>query len=187
MTQTLLAGMLLGVLSRIEERAPGFSLGISSDAAWLTTAFLAGVLSQGSTLLTGAARGAASLTAANSAYYALIASTEPGIRLADVAGPPLVWLSLGGAGGGLMALSGHLWRTRPAGTARLASAVPLAAVCIAEGITSLRGGPLTDLPALLVGVLLLTVSARNASPATTALAAAIPAATYIWHLETFLP
>ena len=39
---SVLVGVALGVLSRIEETTAGFSAGISSDSAWVAVAFLLG-------------------------------------------------------------------------------------------------------------------------------------------------
>jgi hypothetical protein len=141
-------GLLLGVLSRVEEVTDGLSLGISSDSAWCAAAFAAG----------SARRGALLLTAANAGYYAWIAVLQPELPLAAAAGPVEAWLGLGLAAGVVFGVTGGAWR-RGAG---LPVAVPLALVLVLEGGDALRGGPLTHAPGLLAGVALAVASAGSA-------------------------
>ena len=82
-------GAVLGVLSRVEERADGFFLAISTDTTWCAVAFLAG----------RPLRAVAALTAANASYYAYVAVTQPQLPLSAVAGSPLRWFALGVAAG----------------------------------------------------------------------------------------
>lgn len=85
----LLAGIALGVLSRIEEVTDGFFLCISTYTTWCATAYLAGT----------PLRAVLALTTANASYYAYVALTQPGVPLAAVAGPVEKWLVLGVAAG----------------------------------------------------------------------------------------
>jgi len=151
----------VGLLSRVEETTSGLSLGISSNATWLAVAFAAGALRRRTIVPRAAAAGALALTAANASYYAWIAATEPGTELASVAGSPFVWLVLGAAGGAVFASAGHLWATQRA-VVRVLAAVPLAGVCIADGITALTGGPAADAVGLAVGAALPIASAASA-------------------------
>ena len=134
-----LGAVLLGVLSRVEETSE-LSLGISTDAAWVALAFVAGAVLRGRTAARAALCGALVLTLANLAYYAWIAAEEPGVDLTAVAGPPLRWLILGVAGGALFAVAGRWW-SGSSGVPRVLASLPLAGVCIADGITALDGGP----------------------------------------------
>lgn len=104
----LLAGTALGVVSRIDERSDAFA-GVSTHAVWLVAAFAAGGIAARSPW-GGATAGGTALTAANLAYYAWIATTEPGTELASVAGPPAQWLALGIASGAPLGLAGTLAR-----------------------------------------------------------------------------
>jgi hypothetical protein len=85
----LLAGVALGVLSRVEEVTDGLFLCISTYTTWCATAYLVG--SPGRAVL--------ALTTANAGYYAYVAATEPGVPLWMVAGPPVKWYLLGVAAG----------------------------------------------------------------------------------------
>ena len=82
-------GLLLGVLSRVEETVDGFFLAISTNPTWCAVAFLAG----------RPLRAVLTMTAANAGYYAYVAITQPELPLAAVAGSPLRWLALGVATG----------------------------------------------------------------------------------------
>lgn len=82
-------GVLLGVLSRVEETVDGFHLFISTDSTWCATAFLAG----------RPLRAVLTLTAANAGYYAYVALTQPQLPLEAVAGSPWRWVALGVAAG----------------------------------------------------------------------------------------
>lgn len=146
MPRPILAGLLLGILSRVEETT-GFSAGVSSDSAWCAAAFLAAA----------PVRGAALLTAANAGYYAWIAGTQPDLPLDAAAGPVETWLVLGVVTGVVFGLLGAAWRCRP----RLLFALPLALVLVVEGGDAVRGGPPTDGIGLLAGLLLAAISARS--------------------------
>jgi hypothetical protein len=78
-----------------------------------------------------------------------------------VAGSPVLWLALGVGGGAVFATAGLVW-ARSAGLTRVLAALPPAAVCIAEGICALRGGPVTDGGGLLLGAALPIVSGAAA-------------------------
>ena len=82
-------GVLLGVLSRVEETVDGLFLAISTNTTWCAVAFLAG----------RPLRAVATMTAANAGYYAYVAIDRPGLELSAVAGSPLRWLALGVAAG----------------------------------------------------------------------------------------
>lgn len=101
----LLGGLLLGVLSRVDETA-SLSLPLSDNATWIAAAFLAGALRPARPVVAGAAV----LTCANLAYYAWIATTEPGTSLAGVAGSPWHWLALGVVTGTVFGAAGALAR-----------------------------------------------------------------------------
>jgi hypothetical protein len=112
----VIAGIVLGVLSRVEEATDGFFVGISTHATWVIVPFLAGWAG-------GRARdGVLVLTVANAAYYAWIAATEGG---------PLVavghWFAAGVAAGAAFGAVGAAARTRPG----VALVVP--AVIVADG------------------------------------------------------
>jgi hypothetical protein len=181
------AGAVLGVLSRIEETT-GFSAGISANATWLGLAFAVGVLARGVPAWRAACAGALALTAANGAYYAWIAVFEPGVALAGVAGPPVVWLALGVGGGAVLAATGWLWAVSR-GPARVLASLPLAGVCIAEGIFALLGGPLSDGVALVIGVALPIASGRCAAERLlgVGLSAGVVAIALTGRLETLMP
>jgi hypothetical protein len=120
----VVAGAVLGVLSRIEETTDGFSAQISTNTTWLGVAFAVGVAARPRASPARAAlAGALALTAANAAYYAWIAATEPGTALAGVAGPPVVGLALGAA---LPVLSGARPRERALGAGLAAAVLALA-------------------------------------------------------------
>ena len=107
----LLAGAALGVLSRIDETSDAIAF-VSTHVTWVLAAFLA----------RGAVRGAALLTVANVAYYAWIATTEPGTPL-TVAGSVEHWFVTGVAAG---ALFGYLGARRRAWTLPLVAVVLIA-------------------------------------------------------------
>jgi hypothetical protein len=184
----LVAGALLGVLSRIEETTAGLSLGISANSTWLAVAFLAGMAHRRAAALAGARAGALALTAANLAYYTWIAVLEPGVELAAVAGSPLRWLLLGASGGAVFAVAGRLW-ARGRGPARVLASLPLAGVCIADGIPALLGGALTDGVGLVLGVVLAVISGTCAADRLLggALAAATVAIALTGRLELLMP
>jgi hypothetical protein len=181
-------GVTLGILSRIEETTGGFSVGISSNATWLAAAFLVGALQRGRGVGYSAAAGGLTLTIANVAYYGWIAATEPGVALTSVAGPPERWLALGTAGGACLAATGRFWVTERGGL-RLLAAAPLAGVCITEGITAARGGPVGDGFALAVGVAFLVASGTTSGlrVAGGAVAAAVTAVAFTGCLEMLMP
>ena len=112
----VVAGVVLGVLSRIEETEP-FFLGISTHATWVLAPFAAGALSR------RVASGAALLTIANAAYFAWIAATEDG---------PLVavthWFAAGLAAGLVFGAAG-VWAR---GGGRIAAPALVAAVLLAD-------------------------------------------------------
>ena len=82
----VLAGAVaVGVLSRVEERTAGFSVGLSSDTTWVALPFAAGATSDA--VARGAVRGMTALTVANLAYYGLVLLLEPAYLVA-VAGHP---------------------------------------------------------------------------------------------------
>lgn len=180
------AGLALGVLSRVEEVAAGFSAGISSNATWLAAAFLAGVAVRSAAR--AAAAGAAALTAANAAYYAWIAATEPGLALDPVAGPPERWLAVGVAGGAVFGFAGRVWAAGPP-LARVGAALLLGGVLVAEGISAVTGGPATDATALVLGLALPVASARGTVRRIGALAATlvIAAVATTGALEALMP
>ena len=184
----LVAGALLGVLSRIEETTGGISLSISSNSTWLAVAFVAGMTHRRAAAPAGACAGALALTAANLAYYAWIAVLEPGMELAAVAGSPLRWLLLGASGGAIFAVTGRLW-ARSHGRARMLASLPLAGVCIADGIPALLGGALTDGVGLVLGVVLPVLSGRCVADRLLggALAAAVVAIALTGRLEVLMP
>ncbi len=186
MLRALVAGLVLGVLSRIEETTGGFSAGISSDGAWLVAAALAGALA--ASLRRGAVAGALALTAANVGYYLWIAATDPGTPLAAVAGPPGRWFALGVAGGAVFGAAGGGWRTGPP-VVRLGAALLLAAVLIADGITGVRGGAPAAAIGIALGAVLALLSARGATQRSITAAAllAITAVAATGELERFLP
>ena len=184
----VLTGALLGVLSRVEETTAGFSIGLSSNTTWLGTAFALGALGRRAGPCAAAATGALALTAANVAYYAWISATQPDLALAAVAGPPLAWFALGMSGGAVFGATGRAWRAT-GGAARILAALPLAGVCIAEGIRSAQGGPAPDGAGLLVGVALPIASAASARQRLLggALVAGIVAVALTGRLEPFIP
>jgi hypothetical protein len=169
----VVAGAVLGVLSRVEETTEGMSFGVSANATWLGVAFTVGVLGRRASLPRTACAGALALTAANLAYYAWIGATEPGVELASVAGSPLTWLALGAGGGAVFGVAGRVW-AGAAGMTRVAASLPLAGVGIAEGIPAMLGGPVTDGVALVLGAALPVAS--GAGPRERALGAALSAA-----------
>ena len=89
----LAAGILLGILSRVEEKSPGLDVGLSSNSAWVATAFVLGLCSRSPRQ--AAALGALSLTAANLAFYGWIYVREPRARFEHAIEPAEMWLVLG--------------------------------------------------------------------------------------------
>ena len=156
----VVAGALLGVLSRIEETTDGLSAGVSANATWLGVAFVAGVPHRRVSPWRAAVAGALCLTAANLAYYGWIAATQPDLELASVAGSPLTWLALGLGGGAVFGAAGRVW-AGTGGLARVLASLPLAGVCVAEGISALRGGPVADGIGLVVGAALPVASGAS--------------------------
>lgn len=138
--------------------------------------------------LAPAGGGALALTAAHLAYYAWIAATEPGVELASVAGSPLAWLALGVGGGGVFGAAGRLW-AGAAGMTRVLASLPLAGVCIAEGISALHGGPLSDAPGLVLGAVLPVVSGGRGPERWlgAALSAVVVAVAMTGRLEALMP
>jgi hypothetical protein len=125
MTAPLLAGLLLGVLSRVDE-TEALVLPVSDDATWIAAAFAAGALRPRAAV----AAGVGTLTAANLAYYAWIAATEPGVPLQSVAGSPWHWLALGALTGAVFGPAGAL-ATRGTAPLRAAAIVlPLLVVAL---------------------------------------------------------
>ncbi len=131
----LTAGLVLGVLSRVEEVTGGFDLGISSNLTWVATAFGAGALA-GARPLRSAVAGALALTVANAGYYAHVVATEPGRPLDSVAGAVEGWFALGVSGGAVFGGAGALLRSRSAAL-RAAAFLPLVALIVAERIPAL--------------------------------------------------
>jgi hypothetical protein len=185
----VVAGALLGVLSRVEETTSGFSAQISTNATWLGVAFAVGVAPRPRASPARAAlAGALALAAANVAYYAWIAATEPATALSSVAGSPLVWLALGVSGGAVFATAGRLWAGGD-GARRVLASLPLAGVCVAEGISAVLGGPLAGGAFLVLGAALPALSgARTRERALGAgLAAAVIAIALTGRLEALMP
>jgi uncharacterized protein DUF6518 len=129
----LAAGLVLGVLSRVEETVEGLDAGISTNLTWLAVAFASGAAAR----RRSAVAGAFALTAANAGYYAYVAITEPGRPLAGVAGPVERWFALGIAGGIVFGAAGALIRDERA-RVRAAGALPIAALLLAEQIPALQ-------------------------------------------------
>ncbi|WP_320669568.1 DUF6518 family protein [Patulibacter defluvii] len=154
-----IAGLLLGVLSRVEEIVPGFTAGISSDGAWMLAAFVAGACSPVAGGVRPAAAGALVLTAANGGYYLWIVVLQPRLDPAAVAGPPGRWLLLGLVGGALFGLAGGVWHRQPRW--RAAAALLPTGVLIADGAEAVRGGPPWPLIGLAAGVALALASAPS--------------------------
>ena len=125
------AGAVLGVVSRIEEVEPAFDAGVSTNFTWLGVAFLVGA--RAASLDWSALAGAVALTTANAGYYAHVLATDPGRPLDQVAGPVDRWFALGVTGGFVFGAAGALvCSTRL--PVRVAAAVPLAALLVAEWI-----------------------------------------------------
>jgi hypothetical protein len=184
---TVFAGALLGVLSRIEETS-GWPVALSTNATWLATAFAAGALHRRCAAARATLAGSATLTAANLAYYATVALAEPGVDLTKVAGPPARWIALGVAGGAVLAAAGWLWaRTR--GPARVAAALPLSGVWVAQYVGALTGGALRDRLGLAAGAALLVASGRRARERVlgAAVAASVVAVALTGRLDALLP
>lgn len=183
----LVAGALLGVLSRIEETADGLSLGVSANSTWLALAFAAAIVARGAAAGRAALAGALALTAANLAYYAWIAVLEPGVELAAVAGSPLRWFALGASGGAVFGLAGWWW-ARERGVMRVLATLPLAGVLVADGIPALLGGATTDGVGLVLGAALPVLSGSCARERLlgAALAAAVVAVALTGRLEVLM-
>ena len=132
MTPLLIAGVVLGTASALEESTSGFDIGISTDGLWLAVAFAFGAGAAG--VGTAAPCGAAALTIANLAYYAA----------GGGAPDPLGWFALGLGGGAFFGAAGAVFRRGPA-PARLAAIMALSGVLIAEGSEIFRDeGELDD-------------------------------------------
>jgi len=183
----VVAGAVLGVLSRVEETTP-VSVGISANATWLGVAFVVGVAHRRVSPARAAGTGALALTAANVAFYASIAAFEPGVALSSVAGSPAVWLALGLGGGALFAAAGRWWATS-AGMTRVLASLPLAGVCITEGVSALTGGPLGDVIGLAFGAALPVASAASARERAVgaALSLAVVGVALTGRLEALMP
>lgn len=184
---TVIAGALVGVLSRIEETSH-WPAALSTNATWLATAFAAGAAHRRFGPRRAALAGAATLTAANLAYYATVALAEPGVDLTQVAGPPARWLALGVAGGAVFALAGRLWM-RHRGVARVAVALPLAGVWIAQCVGALQGGPPLDAAGLAAGAALPVASGASTRDRLLAagLVAVVVAVALTGRLDALLP
>jgi hypothetical protein len=127
----VLAGIALGVLSRIEEVEP-FDLQVSSHPTWLAAAFVAGLIM--TSPLRGALAGLGLLTVANGAYYVYVLVTEPGVPLESVAGSPVQWFVLGVGAGGPLGAAGVLCRSGARPPVRLAALALLPIVVAADAI-----------------------------------------------------
>ena len=119
----VLAAVLLGVVSRVEERS-GVSV-LSTDSAWVLAAFAVGVMARSA--VAGAVRGVVFLTVANAAYYVWILLTE-----GSVVGHPAHWFVYGVGAGLVFGAAG--WASRHGAPA--AAALPLAVIA-----TEVAGGP----------------------------------------------
>jgi hypothetical protein len=125
----LVAGLLLGILSRIEELTDGFYLAISTHATWVLAPFAAGVLS--AEPRRGALRGAVLLTAANVGYYGWSAVAQPDVPLESVAGSVPHWFAAGIAAGVVFGALGGLTPR-----ARLAAPAAVVAVIVADALNA---------------------------------------------------
>lgn len=185
----LVAGALLGILSRVEEAVAGFAIGLSTNPTWLALAFVVGAAGRRSPRAGATAiAGAVALTAANAGYYAWVAVTEPERELATVAGSPLRWLVLGVAGGAVFAIAGRLW-ARGHGATRVLACLPLAGVCVVDGLLSLGAGHAGGAVALVAGVMLVLLSARAARERAlaVALATTVVGVALTGRLDALLP
>ena len=182
LTTLLLAGLVLGAVSRFEEVVDGFSAGVSSNGTWLAAAFVSGAFA--GSLGRGAAAGAAVLTASNAGYYAYVIGLQPGLEVEAVAGPPERWLVLGIAGGAVFGAAGRVWRCA-APVPRVAAALLLGGVLIVDG----SSGRLTDVPALAAGLALPILSARGDALRAAAIvtAAVVVAVASTGALEPLMP
>ena len=151
-------------------------------------AFAVGAFHRRAAVGRAAAAGALSLTAATLAYYAWIAATQPDLALASVAGSPLTWLALGAGGGAVFGAAGRVW-AGTGGMTRVLASLPLAGVCVAEGITALNGGPVTDGLGLLLGAALPVASGASARERATGvtLSVVIIAVALTGRLEALMP
>lgn len=114
----VLAGLLLGILSRVEETTDGLAAVVSTHATWVLVPFAAGALA--GRIGSGARAGVVVLTAANAGYYAWMRTVAP----ADTVGPVAHWILAGiGAGAAAGAVGGAA-----RGTSRLARLAAPAAV-----------------------------------------------------------
>jgi hypothetical protein len=121
---TLVAGLLLGILSRVEELTDGFFLA-STHATWVLAPFAAGLLCTDPRR--GAVQGAVLLTAANVGYYAFSAVAQPEVPLEAVAGSVPHWFAAGVAAGLVLGTLGGLTPRAP-----IAAPAPVAAVIAAD-------------------------------------------------------
>ncbi len=135
MRVAIAAGIVLGVLSRVEEVAAGLDLGISTNFTWLAVAFLVG--GRLGVPEWSALAGAVALTAANAGYYAWILATEPGTPLDAVAGPVERWFALGATAGLVLGGAGALLASRSRAL-RATACLPLAALLVAERVPALE-------------------------------------------------
>lgn len=151
----LVLALALGAASRFEEVTPGFSLGLSSNAAWLALAFFG--TRRCSSLLRAARFGALLETGANAGYYAHVLLLEPGTPLASVAGSPARWLLLGLAAGAFFGAAGRLGvegGPTPSGASRAGRAQDVrtvsAALCLSGAVLveAADGLRWTDAPAV---------------------------------------
>jgi hypothetical protein len=133
--RAIAGGLALGVASRVEETVDGFDVGISSNLAWLATAFAVGALV--AEIEWSGLAGAVALTAANSSYYAWIATVEGSRELDGVAGAVEPWFALGVTGGFVFGAAGALARS-DAWWTRAAACAPLAALTVAERVPALQ-------------------------------------------------
>lgn len=127
----LVAAVLLGVISRIDDRSGG-TWSVSADGTWVALGLAAGVASCGPRVW-AAASSVVALTVANASYYTWIAVTEPGVALDAAAGPPLRWFALGIGGGIVTGLIGRQCAHGPR-SAR-AAALVAALLCVSVGPT----------------------------------------------------
>lgn len=109
--RVVVAGVVLGVVSRIEEVIDGFSAGISSERTWVLVAAACGAgLARGPGVVRPAVAGALVLVVANAAWYAWIALTQPDLALGSVAGSPWRWFALSLAVGPPAGVAGRVAR-----------------------------------------------------------------------------
>jgi len=145
---------------------------VSSDGAWVMTAFAVGALAPD--LRRAVLLATAAMCAANGTDYAWVALAEPGTPLASVAGDPWAWAAAGVLTGVVFGAAGRGWRTWPP-PGRLVAAAPPALVLALEGGAGLRGGAATAGVGLALGLLLPFASAPGRPRAAAAAAAALAA------------